>query len=975
MTEPSVGASAVLRSRLRMTESSVRARAVLRLTPQDDRALYVCARGPSADDLHSRRRQQDPPTSDLRERLQHALGAAYTLDRELGGGGMSRVFTARETALGRTVVVKVLPPELAGGVSIERFKREIALAARLQHPHIVPLLSAGEMDGVPYFTMPFVTGESLRARLARHGELPVSESLRLLREIASALAYAHQNGVVHRDIKPDNVLLAGGSSPDAASPAQGRLATAMVADFGVAKAIALAAGDERPESMPDAHHQATSLGVALGTPAYMSPEQATADPKTDHRADLYAFGVLAYEILTGETPFGRRTPSQLLAAHVTEAPRPITDLRPTLPPALGTLVMRCLAKRPADRPQSAGEILHALDEITTPSAGTAPTTAMAPTTTPPPSQRAGRRLTAYVLIGAIAVLMLGTAALAIWRSRAPASVPATEDREQRIAVLPFENLGDSADAYFADGITDAVRGKLTSLPALEVIARASSVQYRGTTRSPAEIARELGVRYLLTGTVRWAKGAGRTNRVQVSPELVEVQPDGSAASRWQQPFDAEMADVFRVQGDIATRVAEAMRVTLGVADQARLVEVPTRDPVAYDAFLRAEAMFSAGATSSAELRRTVAEYERAVRLDTAFADAWARLAGARALLYANGVPTPELGKQSRDAAERALRLAPARALGHRALASYYMNVERDPRRALTEVEAARAATPNDATVLSVLSGVYAAIGRFDDAVQSASAAAKLDPRAVLPLQQLRTALSALRRYRDAREVADREMALSPNLSSIEDRVIVSLAEGDLTGARRVLDSASRRVSQDELVTYLAIYQDLGWVLDDAAQQRLLALGPEHFDNDRATWSIVRAQVYGWRGDSARARTWGDTAAREFGAQVRANPNDAQRHAFYGLSLAYAGRAPEATIEGERGVALLPVDRDAVNGPYQLHLLARIHLLTGEREKAMDVLERLLSLPYYVSPGWLRIDPTFTPLEGNPRFEKLAAGGR
>src|SRR5690349_11042095 len=535
---------------------------------------------------------------------------------------MSRVFMAHETALGRTVVVKVLPPELAAGVSTERFKREIALAARLQHPHIVPLISAGEMDGVPYFTMPFVTGESLRVRLARHGELPISESLRLLREIASALAYAHQNGVVHRDIKPENVLLAGGGPRD--NPGSGRLATAMVADFGVAKAVAAAAGaGDRPErdSAPapsgvegrDLYHHVTSLGVALGTPAYMSPEQATADPNTDHRADLYAFGVLAYEILTGQTPFGKRSPAELLAAHVTEPPRPIADARPNLPPALAALVMRCLQKRPADRPQSAGEILQSLDEITTPSAGTTPTGILRPATTPPPppspsGRPSGRRnVMAAVAVAATAAVMLGTVGVAIWRSKhAPARVAVADEREERIAVLPFENLGDSADAYFADGITDAVRGKLTALPSLEVIARASSVQYRGTSKPPTEIARELGVRYLLTGTVRWAKGTDRKNRVQVSPELVEVEANGSAASRWQQPFDADMADVFRVQGDIATRVAEAMRVTLGVADQARLVEVPTRDPVAYDAFLRAEATFAGGATSSAELRRTVA---------------------------------------------------------------------------------------------------------------------------------------------------------------------------------------------------------------------------------------------------------------------------------------------------------------------------------------------------------------------------------
>ena len=290
---------------------------------------------------------------DLRDQLQRSLGDAYTLERELGGGGMSRVFLANEMALGRQVVVKVLPPEMAAQLSLERFKREILLAARLQHPHIVPVLSAGDSAGSPYFTMPFVEGESLRARLARHGELPVSEAIRLLREIASALAYAHDRGVVHRDIKPDNVLISGGS--------------AMVTDFGVAKALSASSNAEAGS--------VTSLGVALGTPAYMSPEQASADPSVDHRADIYAFGVLAYELLTGQPPFVGRTPQNLLVAHVTEAPEPIGKRRASLPPALAGLVMRCLEKRPADRVQSAAEIVLALDDITTPSGGMQPTSA------------------------------------------------------------------------------------------------------------------------------------------------------------------------------------------------------------------------------------------------------------------------------------------------------------------------------------------------------------------------------------------------------------------------------------------------------------------------------------------------------------------------------------------------------------------------------------------------------------------------
>jgi len=281
--------------------------------------------------------------TDLRERLQTTLGSAYTLERELGGGGMSRVFVADETSLGRKVVVKVLPPDLAAGVSVDRFKREIQVAARLQHPHIVPVLSAGETDGLPFYTMPFVEGASLRARLSQ-GALPIPETVGVLKEVARALAYAHEHGVVHRDIKPDNVLLSGGS--------------AVVTDFGIAKALSAS----RMEGAGSA--TLTALGTSLGTPAYMAPEQAAGDPSTNHRADIYAFGCMAYEMLCGEQPFHGRTPHKLMAAHMGERPQPIDARRPDTPPVLAQLVMQCLEKEPDHRPQLASDVARVLESIT-----------------------------------------------------------------------------------------------------------------------------------------------------------------------------------------------------------------------------------------------------------------------------------------------------------------------------------------------------------------------------------------------------------------------------------------------------------------------------------------------------------------------------------------------------------------------------------------------------------------------------------
>ena len=285
---------------------------------------------------------RDSPVSaemDLKQRVQESLSGTHTIERELGGGGMSRVFVAVEHRLGRTVVVKVLAPELAAAISAERFEREIRLAASLQQANILPVISAGEMEGIPYYTMPYVEGESLRARLAG-GPLPLSQTVDILRDVAKALSYAHERGVVHRDIKPDNILLSGRS--------------AVVADFGIAKAIAVA--QERP-----AGATLTQIGTSIGTPAYMAPEQAAGDPDTDHRADIYSLGCMAYEMIAGQPPFHGRPPHKMLAAHMGEQPRELLELRPDCPPALARLVMRCLEKDPGDRPATADDVLRELD--------------------------------------------------------------------------------------------------------------------------------------------------------------------------------------------------------------------------------------------------------------------------------------------------------------------------------------------------------------------------------------------------------------------------------------------------------------------------------------------------------------------------------------------------------------------------------------------------------------------------------------
>ncbi|HKW47202.1 MAG TPA: protein kinase [Gemmatimonadaceae bacterium] len=447
---------------------------------------------------------------ELRDHLQQALTDAYTLERELAGGGMSRVFVAEERALGRRVVVKVLSPDLAAGVNAERFRREIQLTARLQHPHIVPILSAGEMDGLPFYTMPFVEGESLRVRLVRTGAMGVAQVVNIVRDVARALEFAHEKGVVHRDIKPDNILLAGES--------------ATVTDFGIGKAIAAARVASTDEAL-------TELGIALGTPQYMAPEQIAADPAIDHRADLYSLGCVAYELLAGETPFAGRSGAALFRAHLLEEPARITAKRADVPEPFCELIALCLAKDPAHRPASARGVLALLERAST---------------------------------------VVGSTATGVVIAREALT----------IAVLPFSNVNADAEGeHFADGLTDEVITDLSMLKMLRVTSRQSAMRLKGSDKDVRTIARELGTRFVLTGSVRRA-GAN----LRVTAQLVDATSD---APVWAEKFSGTLDDVFDIQEKLSRHIVEALRLRLTPDEDERMAERPIRDVRAYEYYLLA----------------------------------------------------------------------------------------------------------------------------------------------------------------------------------------------------------------------------------------------------------------------------------------------------------------------------------------------------------------------------------------------------
>jgi len=557
---------------------------------------------------------------DVASRLRETLGGTYRVERELPAGGMSRGFLAEELALGRLVVVKILSPDLAAGVSADRFAREIRLAAQLQQANIVPLLSFGMLDGLPYYTMPYVAGESLRLRLAAEGAFPVPQALGILRDVARALSYAHERGIVHRDIKPENVLLSGDA--------------AVVTDFGIAKAINVSL-------TADAATMTTTASI-IGTPAYIAPEQAAGDPATDHRADFYAFGCLAYELFTGHAPFFGRTPQALLTAHLSEVPKPVDSLVPEVPVHVARLVAQCLKKTPAERPQSAREILQTLDSV------------HSPVSSANLSQHRPfdvyRRL-AIAAVALVALFGLGYAATRIRAGRAIGGAP----HPKAVAVMPFTNSGgDSAEAYFAEGMADELIAALGKVPVLSVASRRSAfaLKQRSDLDVPS-IGRMLHVDAVLEGTVRRAG-----DRLRVTAQLTNTS-DG--LTLWSESYERQAKDVFAVQDDITRSIVSALSLRLGTGQRP-----VTTNLSAYDDYLRG--VYALERRGPA-VGQSVELFDAAIRKDSSFARAYAMLSEALELLpYFSEVSAPSVESRAIAAANRALALDSSAAEAHIGLA-------------------------------------------------------------------------------------------------------------------------------------------------------------------------------------------------------------------------------------------------------------------------------------------------------------------
>jgi serine/threonine-protein kinase len=861
--------------------------------------------------------------ADVLDRLKAALSDRYRIERELGSGGMATVYLAQDLKHERQVAVKVLRPELAASLGADRFLREIKITANLNHPHILPLLDSGEADSFLYYVMPYVEGESLRDRLNREKQLPIPDALKIASEVADALGSAHRHSVIHRDIKPENVLQEEGH--------------AVVADFGIARAVSQAGGDKLTET-----------GISVGTPSYMSPEQASGERELDGRSDIYALGCVLYEMLAGQAPFTGPTAESIVHQHIASGPPSVTGLRPLVPEAVANTITRSLAKSPADRYQSAEELGTQLS--------TEQVTISAPTVT----ARSKPRVRLMALVGSVAVVI--AVIIGVWvreRLRTP-----THPRTA-IAVLPFENLSaDGPHAYFTGGLHGELLTQFAKVAEIKVIGRTSVMAYEGSTKRLSEIGEELEVGSIVEGSVQVVGDQLRVN--------VQITDAATEANLWAERYDRTLDDAFAIQSDVAQQVVAAVGATLTESEEQLLADAPTANAEAYRLYLQGHEYFWRPGLTRQNLESAQQLYERALLLDSTFALAHAGLAHVHGQMsWLKYDPSPERIDRQREEAETALRLAPDLPQAHVAMGRAHYVGRRDWQAALDEYATALQALPNDATLWQRIGYVHRRLGNWDEVDAAFHKAAQLDPRDVNLFADLGGNTYLLtRRYADAIAALNRAHALAPDYQSAA--VLKGLAylnwKSELDTLRAALDQAPPDGLSRMRVQVLLLERKRDSLL------ALLGNEPDAVVEGRISFlpaSLWAAWAHELRGDGVASHAAFDSARILLDSVLAALPDDWRVHSARGLALAGLERREEALLEARWLQQSVEYRDDAYDRPIVAEARAQILAQAGDADAALDEIEQILIGPgWFVSAATLRLDPRWDPIRGDPRFQAL-----
>jgi len=880
------------------------------------------------------------------ERISH-----YQILKKLGSGGMGEVYLAEDTNLGRTVAVKILPSEVAADATrLRRFIQEAKAASSLKHPSVAGIYDLGEENGLPFIVMELVEGDTLDARV-KGQPMDVPHILDFAIQVADALEEAHSKGVIHRDIKPANIMIT-------------QKGQVKVLDFGLAKVMSSSSSDSNLSKI--ATETGTEPGLVLGTVQYMSPEQALGKT-VDHRSDLFSFGIVLYQMTTGRLPFSAESATETINRIVNNPPDAVARYNYSCPPELEHMIRKSLEKDPDRRYQSAHELLIDLKNLKRDTESG--TTQMRTTAT---IQKPASRRWWPAAAGAVVLIGIGLF-LFFQRTRTnkPDSTEPAEQERKMIAVLPFENLGAAEEQYFAEGMTDEITSRLATVKELGVVSRSSAMQYQKTNKSTKQIGQELGVDYLLEGTIRWSRSSGN-NRVRVTPQLIRVADDTQV---WSNIYDQVINDVFQVQSDIAQGVIAQLGVTLGESRQKTISAAPTSNLEAYQAFLHGNEHFLRASYDRETLQEAVRDYQRSVTLDPSFALAYSYLARSHLHLFHEGYDsTPTRLNLAKTAVDKALELQPNSPAASIALGYYRYHGLGDYAGALEAFTRAAAMAPNDADVLSAIAFVERRQGKFEGFLRHMKTVLELDPRAADMPSEVGVVLTRLRKYEEAQMYYDRSLQLDP------DQVYgytlrwanIILWKGDLKAGRSILE----KMPEKELPFFhnAWVWQEILERNYQKALDRLESIPVDLFQQEGQyiPRPLLQAQVYQLMNQTEKAAEY-YRRANSFLEQKKAeNASNPAFHSALGFTYAGLGRKADAIREGKLATEMLPLSRDPFRAPSYMEDLAAIYTMTGNYDLALDQLNAELAIPSWISVAKIELDPTWDPLRKLPRYEQLIA---
>jgi serine/threonine protein kinase len=867
----------------------------------------------------------------------------YEILEEIGRGGMGVIYRARQRHSRRIVALKrIVSYHADSRETLERFRREAEAAAGLDHPNILAIYEVGQgEDGLPFFSMKYAAGESLqKAAPALRGD--THQCVRLMAKVARAVQYAHDQGILHRDLKPGNILLDARGEP-------------FISDFGLAKWL-------------DSGTDLTRTLTIFGTPGYIAPEQAKGpSAKLTPAADIYSLGAILFDLFTGRPPFlGEHALAVIQQASEKPAPK-LRSLAPALDRNLETICARCLEREPKARYQTAGELAGDLERWLEDQ----PIRAK-PVRAPTRVWRWSRRNP--IMAGAFGASLL-LALTVIWLLREHSLTPGNRVPEKSIAVLPFQNLSREPDnVFFTDGVQDEILTALARIAGLKVISRTSVVEYKsGIARDLREIGQQLGVANVLEGSVQRVG-----NRVRVNVQLVDARSD---AHLWAQSYDRDLADVFAIQSDIANAIASQLQAKISFSEQKAIAQVPSKDLPAFLLYTRAKSL-PVSTTFSTGLEQKFLEaidlLNQAVARDRSFFLAYCELAHTHDLLYSLGYDhTPDRLSLADDAVAAAFRLRPDAGEAHLARGENLLRGHLDYKGALAELDIARRTLPNDPRVFQLTGLFEARQGNYEECVHNLERALELDPRNPNTAHKAAIFTRLLRRYAEAIGFLDRCLAINPN--DIDTRIARAAFDFDWKADPRPLHQVieSLRTENPETVANVAdswFRNSLAERDANSAEAALEALGKNTIGNDTVNFSraFCEGLIARMTNDEAKARFAFSAARAEQEKRVQAQPDYGPALCVLGLIDAGLGRKEEALREGRRAIELMPVEKDFTNGVHMIEYFAQIAAWVGERDLACEQLTIAARLPGYVGYGELKLLPWWDPLRGDPCFEKIVA---